>query len=34
MYTGLESEIAYFAGRKTVLIIPIWLVKLLFYGLE
>ncbi len=33
-YTGLESEIADSAVRKTGPIIPFWLAKLLFYGLE
>jgi|GEM_PF-5309328 len=33
-YKGLESEIADSAGSKTGLIIPFWLAKLLFYGLD
>ena len=33
-YSGPESEIADFAGRKTNPNIPFWLAELLFYGLE
>jgi hypothetical protein len=33
-YSGRESEIADFAGRKTGLIIPFWMADRLFYGLE
>ena len=33
-YTGLESEIANFAGRKTGLIIPYWLADRCSDGLE
>jgi hypothetical protein len=34
MYTGLESEIGNFAGRKTGLIIPYWLADRRSDGLE
>jgi hypothetical protein len=34
VYTGLESEIGNFAGRKTGLIIPFWLADRRSDGLE
>jgi len=33
-FSGLESGITNFNGRKTVLFIPFWEANILFYGLE